>query len=81
MSAPSLSPTKLAQAKLRARAARISRMRRRVAAASLAAFALAFGTVAVDGSMGTSTSVPRTQTTASATTASSSPSAVTTSQS
>src|SRR3982751_2081099 len=61
-----LSPKELARDKLRARAKRISRMRKRVVAASLAIFALAFGVIAFDGSMGTTTS---TQTTASAATA------------
>jgi hypothetical protein len=62
MSEPALSPKELAKAKLRARAARISRMRKRVVAVSLAIFALAFGAIAYDGSMGTTTSA---QTTAS----------------
>ncbi len=60
------SPKKLAQAKLRARAARIARMRQRVIAASLATFALAFGAIAWDGSMGAQSSASSgTQTTAS----------------
>jgi hypothetical protein len=64
---PSLSPKELAQAKLRARAARIARMRQRVIAASLATFALAFGAIAWDGSMGEQSSASSgTQTTASA---------------
>src|SRR3954470_19208471 len=54
--APGLSPKELANAKLRARAARIARMRKRVIAASLAIFALAFGAIAYDGSTGTPTS-------------------------
>jgi hypothetical protein len=51
-----LSPKELAREKLRARAARINRMRKRVVAASLAIFALAFGAIAFNGSMGTTTS-------------------------
>ena len=51
-SEPTLSPKELAQAKLRARAARIGRMRKRVIAASLATFVLAFGVIAIDGPMG-----------------------------
>jgi hypothetical protein len=54
--ASGLSPKELAKAKLRARAARIARMRKRVIAASLAIFALAFGAIAYDGSTGTPTS-------------------------
>ena len=66
------SPKELAQAKLRARAARIARMRKRVIAASLATFALAFGAIAVDGSMGaTSSASSGTQTTASSSSGSS----------
>ena len=62
-----LSPKERAQAKLRARAARIARMRRRVIAASLATFALAFGAIAWDGSMGAQSSASSgTQTTAAA---------------
>ena len=64
---PALSPKERAQAKLRARAARIARMRRRVIAASLATFALAFGAIAWDGSMGAQSSASGgTQTTAAA---------------
>jgi len=55
-SEPTLSPKELAQAKLRARAARIGRMRKRVIAASLATFVLAFGVIAVDGPMGATSS-------------------------
>ena len=55
-SEPTLSPKQLAQAKLRARAARIGRMRKRVIAASLATFVLAFGAIAVDGPMGATSS-------------------------
>jgi anti-sigma factor RsiW len=49
-------PSALAQERLRARARRINQVRRRVAAVSLATFALAFGLIAYDGSMGTTTS-------------------------
>ena len=55
-SEPTLSPKQLAQAKLRARAARIGRMRKRVIAATLATFVLAFGAIAVDGPMGATSS-------------------------
>ena len=55
-SEPTLSPKELAQAKLRARAARIGRMRKRVIAATLATFVLAFGAIAVDGPMGATSS-------------------------
>ena len=66
------SPKELAQAKLRARAARIARMRQRVIAASLATFALAFGAIAWDGSMGAQSSASSgTQTTASSSSGSS----------
>ena len=62
-----LTPKELAHAKLRARATRIARMRKRVVAASLATFALAFGAIAYDGSMGSTTSASSgTQTSASA---------------
>jgi hypothetical protein len=53
MSAPAASA--LAQERLRARARRIVRLRKQVAAVTLATFALAFGVVAYDGSMGTTT--------------------------
>jgi hypothetical protein len=43
----------LAQERLRARARRIARLRKRVAAAALATFVLAFGAIAYDGSTGT----------------------------
>ena len=78
------SPKELAREKLRARAARIARMRKRVVAVSLATFALAFGVIAYDGSMGTTTSSTVTQTTAassSGTSAGSSSSETTTSSS
>jgi hypothetical protein len=45
----------LGRAKLAARARRVARIRRRVAAATLAAFALAWGVIAWNGSMGAST--------------------------
>jgi hypothetical protein len=67
MSEHTPSPKELAQAKLRARAARIARLRKRVIAASLATFVLAFGAIAYDGSMGTTSASTGTQTTASAT--------------
>jgi hypothetical protein len=57
---------------LAARAARIRSIRRRVIAGTVAAFALAWGVVAFDGSMGaetTTTAQATTTTTASATTA------------
>jgi hypothetical protein len=60
MSAPAASA--LAQERLRARARRIVRLRKQVAAVALATFALAFGVIAYDGSIGT------TMTTASAST-------------
>jgi hypothetical protein len=63
------SPKELAREKLRARAARISRMRKRVVAVSMAIFAVAFGAIAYDGSMGnTAPATSGTQTTASAST-------------
>ena len=51
-----LSPAERARRKLRARAERIARLRRRVAAVALTTFAVAFGAIAYDGSMGTATS-------------------------
>jgi len=45
-------PSAIAQEKLAARARRIRRLRRRIAAAVLATFVLAWGVVAFDGSMG-----------------------------
>ena len=68
-SEPTLSPKELAQAKLRARAARIGRLRKRVIAASLATFVLAFGVIAVDGPMGATTAATS-QTSASVTSSS-----------
>jgi hypothetical protein len=56
MSAQPPSPAELAKERLRARAERISRLRRRVAAVALATFAVAFGAIAYDGSMGTAAS-------------------------
>ena len=56
MSAHSPSPADRAKEKLRARAERIARLRRRVAAVALATFAVAFGAIAYDGSMGTTAS-------------------------
>jgi hypothetical protein len=53
MSAHSPSSAEGAKEKLRARAERIARLRRRVAAVALATFAVAFGAIAYDGSMGT----------------------------
>ena len=53
MSAPAASA--LAQERLRARARRIVRLRKQVAAVALATFALAFGVIAYDGSMGATT--------------------------
>jgi hypothetical protein len=59
------SPDRLAfaQEKLAARARRIRRIRQRVVASVLAAFVLAWGVVAFDGSMGTNTTVASTSTT------------------
>jgi hypothetical protein len=48
-------PSALAQEKLAARARRISTLRRRIVASVLATFALAWGVVAFDGSMGAET--------------------------
>jgi hypothetical protein len=48
-------PSAIAQEKLAARARRISALRRRVVAAVLVTFALAWGVVAFDGSMGAET--------------------------
>ena len=66
------------------RARRIQRLRRRVAVGSVALFAAAFGTVAADGSMGTTTASTSTATaaedsgTTTTTTTAEAPSAVTT---
>ena len=62
---PSPDRVALAQEKLAARARRIRRIRRRVVASVLAAFVLAWGVVAFDGSMGTNTTVASTTTTTS----------------
>jgi ferric-dicitrate binding protein FerR (iron transport regulator) len=62
---PSPDRVALAQEKLAARARRIRRIRRRVVASVLAAFVLAWGVVAFDGSMGTNTTVASTATTTS----------------
>jgi hypothetical protein len=61
------SPDRLAfaQEKLAARARRIRRIRQQVVASVLAAFVLAWGVVAFDGSMGTNTTVASTSTTTS----------------
>jgi len=53
---------------LAARAARIRRIRRRVVAGTVAAFALAWGIVAFDGSMGAETTTTAQTTSASTTT-------------
>ena len=78
-------PSAIAQEKLAARARRISALRRRVVAAVLVTFALAWGVVAFDGSMGAeTTTVASTSTTAPETTSSTTPNdsaALTTSQS
>ena len=74
---PPTSNADLVRDRLRARARRIATIRRRVVAAALATFAIAFGTIAASGSLGsTATSdatqsgsgQPDTATTASATT-------------
>jgi hypothetical protein len=57
----------LGRARLAARARRISNLRRRVVASALASFALAWGVIAFDGSMGVqanTTTVASTQTAA-----------------
>ena len=65
-------PSAIAREKLAARARRIRRLRRRIAAAVLATFVLAWGVVAFDGSMGTeATTVAGTSTTTPETTTSS----------
>ena len=85
MSAPAASA--LAHERLRARARKISRLRKQVAAVALATFALAFGVIAHDGSMGatttTTTSSTATQpsTTSTQSSSSSGPTAMTTRQS
>ncbi|WP_028062329.1 hypothetical protein [Solirubrobacter soli] len=61
-------PSALAQEKLAARARRISNLRKRIVASVLAAFVLAWGVVAFDGSMGAeTTTVASTGTTATST--------------
>jgi hypothetical protein len=62
---PSPDRVALAQEKLAARARRIRTIRRRVVASVLAAFVLAWGIVAFDGSMGTNTTVASTTSTTS----------------
>jgi hypothetical protein len=56
-------PSASAQETLAARARRIATLRRRVVAATLATFVLAWGVVAFDGSMGAETSVASTSAT------------------
>ena len=63
----SASAVALGRERLRARARQIGRLRRRVVAASLATFALAFGVIAYDGSMGTTTTTVAATTSSSAT--------------
>ncbi|MDA0164500.1 hypothetical protein OM076_29790 [Solirubrobacter ginsenosidimutans] len=53
-------PSPIAQEKLAARARRIRLIRQRVIASTLAAFILAWGVVAFDGSKGTTTTVAST---------------------
>jgi hypothetical protein len=62
---PSPDRVALAQEKLAARARRVRRIRQRVVASVLAAFVLAWGVVAFDGSMGTNPTVASTATTTS----------------
>ena len=52
----------LVRDRLRARARRISVIRRRVVAAALATFAIAFGTIAASGSLGSTAATDSTQT-------------------
>jgi hypothetical protein len=57
----------LGRARLAARARRVARIRRRVVAATLAAFALAWGVIVFDGSMGATTLASTTATTTTST--------------
>jgi hypothetical protein len=54
--------------RLAARARRVSRLRRRIVAGTLASFVLAWGVIAFDGSMGVSAQTTRTASTQSSTT-------------
>ncbi len=74
-------PSPAAMELLAARARRISSIRRRVAAATLAMFALAWGVVAWDGSMGTTDTATAHVTTTSSSDAGEPLTAVTTAQS
>jgi hypothetical protein len=58
-----------AQQRLRARARRVTRLRRRITAAAIATFALSFGAVAATGSLGQAGSGTDVASTAQATTA------------
>jgi hypothetical protein len=63
----------LGRARLAARARRVALIRRRVVAGTLAAFALAWGVIVFDGSMGTTTLASTTTTTTSTATATATP--------
>jgi hypothetical protein len=84
-----MTPPPNARDRLRQRAARIRRIRRRVAATTLAAIALTFGVIAAQGSTGAQTATTTASTRAAATstpaptttTATPTPAPVTTSQS
>ena len=60
---PPTSNADLVRDRLRARARRISLIRRRVVAAALSTFAIAFGTIAATGSLGGTATSDATQTT------------------
>jgi len=70
-------PSDLARARLAERARRTTRIRRGVGAATLAAFALAWGVIAHDGAMGTTKATASTKATATDQTTSSSSSSST----
>jgi hypothetical protein len=71
-------PSAIAQEKLAARARRIRRLRQRIVASVLAAFVLAWGVVAFDGSMGAETTTVASTTTSASDTATATPTATAT---
>ena len=60
MNTPSYNQQAMVQARLKARARRISMLRRRVVVGALASFALAWGVIAQSGSLGSTTTRPGT---------------------
>jgi hypothetical protein len=78
MPTPPTDRAALGRARLAERARRVARIRRNVVAATLAAFAIAWGVIVLDGSMGATSLASTTTTTTSSSTTSSSASATAT---